>query len=294
MSLPFAVKSIFLQDISSTTFNFIDDLKIASDISDVHTTQINLEVYWVQDDRFSRLLSWLFTKCTSLSKISLSIANASRQQHYPLSIDKTGLKSIQLHQWNYSHTWVNEILEKSLDTLESVELQKCGDVSLRSITNSKVIKSIKIMRQESQKEFVKENERIIKTFTNLECAEGCYETSLIIEKNQSAFLKLKRLTIHLNSQKINFSWLYQPTPFSLSFISIDGLDVRRYFKVNQSERVEVQTTVDNLEEAKELMQEYPKTKFNFKMKYSSTYDLIGAVDSLNRKVYQAQYKCIVM
>ncbi|TNV81149.1 hypothetical protein FGO68_gene11538 [Halteria grandinella] len=69
----------------------------------------------------------------------------------------------------------------------------------------------------------------------------------------------------MENQIFDISWLYQPLPFSLTYISVDGLEVRDYFLYNQSEGVEILATAASMEEAGQLMQEYPKTKFNFKL-----------------------------
>ncbi|TNV80963.1 hypothetical protein FGO68_gene4285 [Halteria grandinella] len=294
MRLPMAVKSINLEGLDSPKFDFVDSLDTVPEQQDAHTTKIIFDVHGIQSERFFKLLTYLLHICTKVTELTLKFRVGWTFKHFPLQVDKTGLKLIHLQQWDPTMTFVNELLEKSNDTLEVLELKDCKQVSLQSLRNSKVLKELYIMQFQGQEAFANENEGIITTFSNLEIIEGCNETALMLSKHYHLFKKLKRLTLYKGKQIVDISWLYQPVPFTLNYISVEGLDVRKYFKVNKSERVEVSTTADNLKEAKELMQEYPKTKFNFKMKYSSTYDLIGAVDSLNRKVYQAQYKCIVM
>ncbi|TNV81150.1 hypothetical protein FGO68_gene11539 [Halteria grandinella] len=167
MCLPFAVKQISLQGLDSTNFQFVDSLESTPENFDEFTTKLIIDVQEIQSHRFSMLMSWLLVNCTNLKQLSLNMSIRPSFKFAPLQIEKTRLKSIYVSQWEYSMTSVNELIEKSKDTLESLEMKGCKKVSLTGLLNSKVLKSIKIMDQQVQSVFAKQNEEIMITFTNL-------------------------------------------------------------------------------------------------------------------------------
>ncbi|TNV80682.1 hypothetical protein FGO68_gene11106 [Halteria grandinella] len=251
---PFPHKDMSLHHIERVEdLNYLDSLEYKEGECDMQTDKLSLKVYGIQTIRFSKLLTWLIRYCSKLKQLSLSFDIDREYNHFPLQIEgQTGLTHLTLQNWQPNMAVGEELLEKSKDTLVSLELIKCGLVSLSPLHGSLHLKSLSLCKQSHSHHFFTSNQQTLISLANLHSLEGG-DLAPLLSSHIHSFPSLNTLTLTTTTDPLQ--WLYQPLP-SLRTISVGkNIDIRRFLECNKHVKVIRAQSVSD--DAVQVMREHP-------------------------------------